>query len=39
MTHLATSLTGRVILHLVCLARDRKTAWHMAGILREIKGV
>jgi hypothetical protein len=33
---LAESHLGRVILHLWCLARDRKWVWHLDGIGREI---
>ena len=29
---------GRVILHIKCLARDRKLAWHLAGVRRELFG-
>jgi hypothetical protein len=36
---LSTTRKGRIALHLVCLMRDHKTAWHMAGIIREIKGI
>jgi hypothetical protein len=32
---LATSHSGRVILHLLCLIRDHKWSWHLAGIKRE----
>lgn len=32
----ANSHSGRVILHLMCLLRDHKWAWHFAGIRREI---
>ena len=30
------SYVGRIILHLVCLMRDHKWSWHLAGIRREI---
>jgi len=33
---LAKSHSGRVILHLGCLLRDSKWAWHLAGICREL---
>ena len=36
---LSQTRKGRIALHVVCLMRDHKTRWHMAGILREIKGV
>ena len=36
---LAETRKGRIIIHLIALARDHKTAWHMAGIIREIKGI
>ena len=26
----------RVLLHLACLRRDRKYAWHLAGVWREL---
>lgn len=29
---------GRAALHLCCLARDRKWAWHLAGLRRELFG-
>jgi len=32
----AESHVGRIILHLMCLMRDRKWSWHWAGIRREI---
>lgn len=32
---LAQHLTGRILLHLVCLAQDGKWCWHWAGIGRE----
>jgi len=35
---LTESRLGRVILHLKCLARDRKWAWHLAGLRRELFG-
>jgi hypothetical protein len=33
---LANSHSGRVILHLLCLMRDCKWSWHLAGIRREL---
>jgi hypothetical protein len=30
---------GRIVLHAVCLVRDRKLSWHVAGIAREIRGI
>jgi sucrose-6-phosphate hydrolase SacC (GH32 family) len=35
---LAENRLGRAILHLKCLARDRKWAWHLAGLRRELFG-
>jgi len=32
---LATSATGRIVLHVFCLVRDHKLHWHWAGICRE----
>jgi len=34
---LATTRTGRIILHTYCLALDHKVKWHWAGIVRELK--
>ncbi len=34
--HLVRSSTGRIILHLSCLARDHRFRWHWQGILREL---
>jgi hypothetical protein len=28
---------GRVLLHLLCLMRDRKIRWHWAGMMRELR--
>ena len=28
---------GRVVLHLICLARDGEWRWHWAGVLREFR--
>lgn len=36
---LATTRRGRIALHLVCLMRDHKARWHMAGIIRELRGI
>ena len=33
---LAKSPMGRIILHIVCIKRDRKVLWHIKGVLREI---
>jgi sucrose-6-phosphate hydrolase SacC (GH32 family) len=35
---LSENRLGRAFLHLKCLARDRKWAWHMAGLRRELFG-
>jgi hypothetical protein len=32
---LSETSIGRVVLHLICLARDGKLHWHWAGICRE----
>jgi len=32
---LARNRFGRMLLHLICLAHDRKWRWHWAGINRE----
>jgi len=37
--NLSQTRKGRITLHVVCWIRDHKTHWHMAGILREIKGI
>jgi hypothetical protein len=36
---LAGSRIGRIQLHLFALKQDKKIKWHVAGIIREIKGV
>ena len=33
---LARNRFGRIALHLICLAHDRKWRWHWAGIRREV---
>ena len=33
---LATSRSGRVVLHLATLNRDHRWFWHLAGMLREL---
>ena len=33
---LARNRFGRILLHLICLAHDRKWRWHWAGIRREV---
>lgn len=35
--HLSGSRIGRVILHLVCIIRDRRLQWHFHGIAREFR--
>jgi hypothetical protein len=37
--NLATTRTGRVVLHLMALMTDRKLRWHTDGILRELNCV
>ena len=32
---LATSRSGRMILHVATLVRDHRWYWHLAGIMRE----
>ena len=34
---LAKHSFGRIILHLVCMIAHGHAAWHLAGIIREIK--
>jgi hypothetical protein len=34
---LAQSGVGRMILHLLTLRRDRHLAWHVAGMMREVR--
>ena len=34
---LASGGSGRMILHLICLCRDRKLCWHARGISRELR--
>jgi hypothetical protein len=34
---LAQSGVGRMILHLLALRRDRHLAWHVAGMMREVR--
>lgn len=34
---LARSRWGRIELHLLALLKDRKTQWHFAGIVRELR--
>jgi len=36
-SQLAEHSLGRVLLHLVCLARDGKVRWHWAGVMRELR--
>ena len=33
---LARNRCGRIVLHLICMAHDRKWGWHWAGIHREV---
>jgi len=33
---LATSRSGRVVLHLATLTRDHRWLWHLAGMFREL---
>ena len=33
---LSRSHTGRMILHLACLNKDKKFSWHIKGIKREL---
>ena len=33
--HLSGSRVGRVLLHLVCIARHGRLKWHFRGIARE----
>ena len=33
---LAQSSAGRIILHALCIKRDKKFWWHIRGIIREI---
>jgi hypothetical protein len=35
--HIAQYPFGRILLHLACLLRDHKMAWHWNGITRELK--
>ena len=34
--YLARHACGRILLHIVALARDGQIRWHYAGILREV---
>jgi hypothetical protein len=34
---LAASAHGRIVLHVVCAARDHRFAWHWRGIRREFQ--
>ena len=34
---LAQCSLGRVVLHAICLLRDKKFQWHWAGICREFQ--
>jgi len=36
---LAGTRVGRVVLHLVGLAMDKRVKWHYQGIMREVMGV
>lgn len=36
---LSGSRLGRVILHLLCIARDGRLQWHFHGIARELRHV
>jgi hypothetical protein len=33
---LASTSKGRVLLHLLALARDHRVRWHLAGVAREL---
>lgn len=33
--HLSGSRHGRILLHLACMARDKRVMWHLRGIARE----
>lgn len=37
MDILAHFSTGRILLHAICASRNRKWAWHAAGIARELR--
>jgi hypothetical protein len=30
---------GRIILHILCIKRDKRIKWHISGIIREIKDI
>jgi len=36
-TKLAENRVGRICLHLLCLMRDGRLGWHMAGVWRELQ--